>query len=79
VLARSETGSHAHSHAFVDKSVRCGGDSGMGKQCIGAILIDNVMHDDVQFAGRELPSRLFRTGSAAPRQHHAAAVGGATA
>jgi hypothetical protein len=64
---------------MVGHSIRRGGDSGMGERRVGANVDDNDVHDDLQFASRDLPVRLFPAADAAARYDNAAAFGGAGA
>jgi hypothetical protein len=58
-------------------NIRRGGDCGMRERCVGAN--DDDVHDDVQFAGGDLPSRVFRPVGAPSRFDNATATGGAGA
>jgi hypothetical protein len=61
---------------MVGHGIRRRGDSGMGERCVGANVDDDHLHDDLQFASRDLPSRVFPTSDAAARYLNAAAAPG---
>ncbi len=58
-------------------NIRRGSGHGLGGRCVSAKLDDNELHDDLQFASRDLPVDVFRAGSTAARLDHVAASGGA--
>jgi hypothetical protein len=60
-------------------NIRRGGGGGMGGRCVGAKLDDNELHDDLQFASRDLSVGVFRAGGTVARLDHAAAAGSAAA
>jgi hypothetical protein len=66
-------------HAMVGMRRGSGDGGGMRERGVGAKLDDDELHDDLQFAGCDLPVRLFCPGDPAGRFDNAAAAGGAGA